>query len=261
MDNVKNIIASTISGMTSFITIYPSEVIKNNYQFLKNKNQSYTHVIKNIYTQNGISGFYRGMFPPLFMYGPRITTALSLNEYLKNHVTQTNYSGYITGSLSGIISGIFVATPGENIKIYSIHNNISAIKSMKQMWLSNKYYAFTKGINAIALKETLTYSGRFGTAEYFNNTLQPTNIFQTALIGGLSSSLITFLSTPFDVLVVRLQSDYNKKYTGNFNCIKNMIEEEGIKILFRGALVRTIRTFIGMFVMFGMFDSLKKLMN
>lgn len=260
MDVSKNVFASAVAGLASFITIYPSEVIKNNYQFLKNKNQTYSSIIKNIYKTNGVTGFYRGMLPPLCLHSPRVATALSLNEYFKRYISTTPYSGYITGAMSGAVSGMFIATPGENIKVYSIHKNIPAIKSAKEMWKTVGVSAFKKGMSAIALKETFTYSGRLGTTEYFNKLLQPTNTLQVSLIGGIASAFITVIGTPFDVLVVRIQSDYTKKYKNIFNCAYIIIKEEGIQSLFRGALIRTVRTFFGMFVMFGIYDGLKKIL-
>lgn len=258
MENVNNIIASSIAGATSLFSIYPAEVVKNNYQFLKNQNMSYSHIIKTIYKQNGIRGFYRGISAPLIIHPPRFAAILSINDYLKKHLPNNNYTGYVSGAISGIIGGTLITTPGENIKVYSIHNNIPVIKSILNMYNSGGLQIFTKGMTAIVMKESATFSSRLGTTEYLTKILKPKNTLEISLIGGISSAAITLLTMPFDVLVVRMQSDYKKNYNGNIDCFKKIIQKEGVSVLFRGTLVRMSRTFVGMFVMFGTYDIMKK---
>ena len=58
---LKSFLFGSISGLTSWIFIYPSDLIKTKYQ--ANKNNSSTRinqVIKNIYVRDGFRGFYRG---------------------------------------------------------------------------------------------------------------------------------------------------------------------------------------------------------
>lgn len=260
-DNIKNIIASSIAGMTSLFFIFPAEVVKNNYQFLKNKNQTYSTVINNIYKQNGFMGFYRGIAAPMCIHPPRFAAILSINEYLKNRLPKNNYTGYMTGAMSGVIAGTMITTPGENIKVFSIHNNTPIIKSLIRMYSERGLSAFTKGMGAIVLKESATFSSRLGTTEYLNKLLKPKTTLEVSLIGGISCAAITLFTMPFDVLVVRLQSDYTKNYTSIYHCIKTLIKNEGICILFRGTTVRMTRTFVGMFVMFGTYDFIKKMLE
>jgi solute carrier family 25 carnitine/acylcarnitine transporter 20/29 len=58
----KSFIFGSLSGLTSWIFIYPSDLIKTRYQAIKesNTNNSITNVIKNIYKIDGLKGFYRG---------------------------------------------------------------------------------------------------------------------------------------------------------------------------------------------------------
>ena len=57
----KSFIFGSFSGLTSWIFIYPSDLIKTKYQSIKScSGMSICQVIKNIYRTNGFIGFYRG---------------------------------------------------------------------------------------------------------------------------------------------------------------------------------------------------------
>jgi solute carrier family 25 carnitine/acylcarnitine transporter 20/29 len=57
----KSFLFGSISGFTSWIFIYPSDLIKTQYQAIKyNSTTSVSQVIKNIYVHHGLKGFYRG---------------------------------------------------------------------------------------------------------------------------------------------------------------------------------------------------------
>lgn len=58
----KSFVFGSISGLTSWIFIYPSDLIKTRYQAVKETNitKSISNVIKNIYKTEGVKGFYRG---------------------------------------------------------------------------------------------------------------------------------------------------------------------------------------------------------
>lgn len=58
----KSFIFGSTSGLISWIFIYPSDLIKTQYQSIKDttKKNSVSDVIKSIYLTNGFKGFYRG---------------------------------------------------------------------------------------------------------------------------------------------------------------------------------------------------------
>jgi solute carrier family 25 carnitine/acylcarnitine transporter 20/29 len=57
----KSFVFGSASGLTSWVFIYPSDLIKTKYQAIQNNsNITICQVIKNIYLQDGPKGFYRG---------------------------------------------------------------------------------------------------------------------------------------------------------------------------------------------------------
>ena len=58
---LKSFLFGSLSGLTSWIFIYPSDLIKTKYQSIKNENNvKITQVIKDIIKNEGFIGFYRG---------------------------------------------------------------------------------------------------------------------------------------------------------------------------------------------------------
>lgn len=59
---VKSFLFGSLSGLSSWIFIYPSDLIKTRYQSIKESNSSnnVSQVIKNIFKTDGLGGFYRG---------------------------------------------------------------------------------------------------------------------------------------------------------------------------------------------------------
>jgi solute carrier family 25 carnitine/acylcarnitine transporter 20/29 len=57
----KSFLFGSISGFTSWVFIYPSDLIKTRFQSIKTtSNTSIPNVIKDIYKNNGVKGFYNG---------------------------------------------------------------------------------------------------------------------------------------------------------------------------------------------------------
>ena len=60
-DLLKSFLFGSISGFTSWLFIYPSDLIKTRFQAIKNTNNvPITQVIKDIYKNESFKGFYRG---------------------------------------------------------------------------------------------------------------------------------------------------------------------------------------------------------
>jgi solute carrier family 25 carnitine/acylcarnitine transporter 20/29 len=58
---LKSFLFGSVSGFTSWVFIYPSDLIKTKYQSIKsNGDITISQVIKNIYKNNGLRGFYNG---------------------------------------------------------------------------------------------------------------------------------------------------------------------------------------------------------
>ena len=74
----------------------------------------------------------------------------------------------------------------------------------------------------------------------------------------MAGSLSGFLVTPFDVVKTRLMIYDVKKETPNtFRIFTDILREEGLKGLYRGALIRMMYLGVGGFAFFGIYEKIK----
>lgn len=108
--------AGGIAGMFSQFAIYPFEIIKVRFMSsatstINNKKSSFIYTIKNVYTTNGVRGFYKGLNMSLLGIFPFAAIDLSLFEtlkyhYLASHNKKENETPKISVILGcGVVSG------------------------------------------------------------------------------------------------------------------------------------------------------------
>jgi len=266
----KNIIAGGVAGGFSLTSIYPSEYLKVQKQF-SNQTKNYPQLIKYTYQNNGILGFYKGMMPLMVGMIPRAMIQFSGFEYFsyhyKKHITNKEVCSLMSGMSSGVISAILVTCPIDNLKVWSIHN----IKDKHSFFNNNRIFinqvgfkGHYNGLSNMILKESLSAGFRFmfydvfmrNYLKYNNRSIETKTAFDGALIGGVAATCSSFINNPIDVVQTRLQSNYDKKYNGFFDCYRKIRKEEGYKGFYKGCGLRLLRTMPGMMVYFGIYEYL-----
>ena len=85
---LKQILASTVGSVVSILILNPINVIKvqlQSSQIVNNSNKLY-FIIKSVYNQNGIKGFWSGIQIGLIMSVPNTVFYMSVYEELKNNM-------------------------------------------------------------------------------------------------------------------------------------------------------------------------------
>lgn len=83
------------------------------------------------------------------------------------------------------------------------------------------------------------------------------------LAGALTGASASPISTPFEMVKVRLQLDNvtTKRYTGSWHCAMDIARREGLHVLWRGFIVNTTRESIFCGAYYGMYDTAKGLLQ
>lgn len=259
------IIASSLSGIIEVIISHPLDRIKTEMQIntlnklnQTNKINSFNKsdiitIIKKIYHDNKIKGFYIGMIPRLIgiipmrlMYWSSMTLCtnyiinnknyldVKLNKYMSNNLSNILIN-LIPGLLTGIAQSI-IDNPIEvmKIKLMTKTNNIK---------INNLYqgFGYLLGRN-ILFAIPVAYSVK---------TYGKENPFLAGSVGGLIGSII---SHPFDVIKTERQR-HNKNHINS--TLKKLIIENPSK-LFTGLSMRCSLSFINMGIGFVVFNYLNK---
>lgn len=83
-----------------------------------------------------------------------------------------------------------------------------------------------------------------------------------AMMGSVAGSFAGFTVTPFDVLKTRLMTaDVKQKKLSTTQLLKLIVQEEGIKGLYKGATIRMMYLCVGGFAFFGIYEKIKKEMT
>jgi solute carrier family 25 citrate transporter 1 len=272
-----NMLSGALAGPASLISIYPSEYLKTQQQLKINQNNNILQIAKNTFKKQGIIGFYKGLSNLLYFNVPRttiqFTTFETTSHYYKNYFSPK--TSYLLGGLTaGFMSGLFIGVPAENLKVYKINlfnsnknSKINFIELNKDFIKNVGFKSYYNGATNGIMKECMSQGTRFflyaSLMDYYLNLKKnEKKPIDGALIGGVAGSLGALLNNPIDAVQTRLQSNYDKKYTGVIDCYKQMYKNEGIKSFYKGATLRVLRTIPGMMVYFYTYEFVnKKLKN
>lgn len=98
-----SIIAGGVSGVCEIVCLYPTDVLKTRSQLSKSS-LSIFQISKDILKNQGIGGFYRGIFSPILAEAPKRVSKFAAKDF---HGKYTN-SLVISGSLAGITEALIV---------------------------------------------------------------------------------------------------------------------------------------------------------
>lgn len=166
--------AGLFAGMMESITIYtPSEVIK--VQAIKNSNLKSSQIIKNIYKNNGLKGFYQGLLPTIY----RQSTTQGFS-FLGNTISKKYYINYFDSSIASLLAGItggafavYVNNPLDVIKTtsQSYNKNVKISKIINNIYQDNGIKGFYKGSLFRCLRVAPLHGITFFCFDYINKIL------------------------------------------------------------------------------------------
>ena len=235
----KNMIGGSISGMLSLTATYPTEYVKTLKQM--GDKRTFYGIIRDSY-RVGLFTLYRGYIGVGVSIIPRAGINYGLYEYCCYKYNKMginrNLSNVMAGLTSGGVAGLILATPVENIKI----NRISGKGGMVDLYRSENIGGFYKGFYPTVLKEATTYGSRFFiyTTIYGKVYEKTHNVFLSSFLGGSMAGFVSsYLNNPIDVIQTRKQMP--KGHTMNMS-LGGIIKNEGIKSLYSGVVIRSLRT-------------------
>ncbi|OCF54221.1 solute carrier family 25 (mitochondrial aspartate/glutamate transporter), member 12/13 [Kwoniella mangroviensis CBS 10435] len=278
-----------IAGGIGAYVVYPIDLVKTRLQ-----NQRSTVVgevlyrnaadcVRKVYAnEGGIRAFYRGVMPQLVGVAPEKAIKLTVNDFVRKKATDPEtgriplYMEIFAGGMAGGCQ-VAVTNPLEITKIrLQMAGEITraegggavprgALHIVKQLGLVGLYKGaiacFWRDIpfvNLVCLpryahlKKDLFHEGRRGKVLSFGELL-------TA--AGIAGMPAAYLTTPADVVKTRLQSQARAGqtvYKGVVDGFTKILQEEGVRALYKGGLARVIRSSPQFAVTLAMYEVLSK---
>ncbi|KAI5475205.1 mitochondrial carrier protein [Pseudohyphozyma bogoriensis] len=258
-----------VAGALGATAVYPIDLVKTRMQNQRSKvvgEQLYKNSIdcaKKVYRNEGFLGFYRGLPPQLVGVAPEKAIKLTVNDLVRGYATNPDTGKISVGweLLAGGTAGgcqVVFTNPLEIIKIrLQMQGEVvkgaavspkGAMHIIKQLGLVGLYKGATACLSrdvpfsaiyfpAYAhLKKDVFHEGRDGKKLGYGEALA------AAAIAGMPAA---YLTTPFDVIKTRLQTEARKGDTHYKNvpdAFKKILAEEGPRALFKGGPARILRS-------------------
>ncbi|TFY81006.1 hypothetical protein EWM64_g3010 [Hericium alpestre] len=287
-ENIKSFLAGGFGGVAAVLVGHPFDLTKTRLQTAPpGAYKGAVDVVKKTIAQDGITGLYRGMVPPLLGVTPIF--ALSFWAYdaskalvykLTPNRTQASLSTAelaAAGFLSAVPTTALTA-PVERAKVLlQVQGQGGAEQKYKGVFDVMKHLYREGGIRSIfrGTGATLARDGP-GSAAYFaayevtKKAVTPAgaspadlNIGAVVFAGGMAGVAMWTIAIPPDVLKSRLQSAPTGTYSGILDCARKTIAVDGVGALWKGlgpAMARAFpanaATFLGVEVSRKLLDGL-----
>eukprot|EP01118_Nematostelium_gracile_P000063 TRINITY_DN10057_c0_g1_i2.p1 TRINITY_DN10057_c0_g1~~TRINITY_DN10057_c0_g1_i2.p1 ORF type:complete len:307 (-),score=84.69 TRINITY_DN10057_c0_g1_i2:22-942(-) len=277
---LKAILAGGIAGGIEICITYPTEYTKTIMQLYEKESlKGPIQVVKDTVKTNGITGIYRGLTCLLYFSIPKSAVRFLGFETAKGFLQgeggkMTTTANLTAGLVAGVIEAITVVTPMETIKVKLIHDQLSP---------NPRYRGFFHGVTSIAKEQGLAgcYKGLVPTilkqgsnqmirfAVFYELKRQmlgedpskkfsvPQSMFAGAVAGGAS----VFGNTPIDVVKTRMQGLDAHKYSGSWDCCKQILKNEGIKGFYKGTTPRLGRVCLDVAITMTLYTQIMQLLD
>eukprot|EP00761_Pharyngomonas_kirbyi_P006530 gb/GECH01006537.1/.p1 GENE.gb/GECH01006537.1/~~gb/GECH01006537.1/.p1 ORF type:complete len:318 (+),score=46.30 gb/GECH01006537.1/:1-954(+) len=293
----RNLLAGALARCTAATILFPVDVIKTRFQFMRGNNtlvaKPYSSILgafSTIYRSEGLIGFYRGLPVKLFYVAPAAAVSFTVYEQFKSAMKKLTSDdadkselpfGYFTPVVTVMagagarVLGTACRTPFDMLKQHLQVQGISDQSTRGTMHILKTIFR-SEGLRGlfIGYKVTLLRDAPFA-AIYFT-TYEMFKVAQQRVFGISESSMPNhlaagasagFISTcctiPVDVVKTRLQTQYHlpaseQRYSGIIDVFQRLWKEEGVRGLSRGLGPRLVYLIPSASITFAAFEQFKK---
>ncbi|XP_075145991.1 solute carrier family 25 member 45 [Haematobia irritans] len=269
-------LAGCFGGACGVFVAHPLDTIKTWQQA---SNTSVATAVAQIYKRNnGINGFYRGMFFPFVTNGAINSILFGVyGNHLRQlrHVCHSDYQReqleyknmFIAGSVAGFVQS-FIACPIELIKVrlqtHHYYNDYIYGKRRTTMWMFKRIVQMDgvsglfRGLMPMMCRDVFPYGIYMLAYRYTTDYLDKTEFVQarrrqrseddtevdfvvTTLAGAWAGILSWVCVIPFDVVKTIMQAEENRKYHSTTHCLIDNFRRYGWRSLFRGSWMLVVR--------------------
>jgi solute carrier family 25 carnitine/acylcarnitine transporter 20/29 len=261
LQQYKETVAGAGAGLVGTVIGYPLDVIKGRMQ--AQPGSSMLRTARSIFTEQSITGFYRGVVPPLLSLTILNMTNFSSYAAVSKAITpvesaSVNCSAFVAGAAVGPIAAL-ISTPFELLKIqmqFSIKNRTgykSTSDAAFHIYKTRGLSALYRGHIVNSLREMLFLGTYFFCYENLKQAILDLASPSLAipLAGGMSGSIGWLVSFPLDCVKTNIQSINMdpKSYTSlpkssTIETFLEILRTRGILNLYNGVAPSIVRAFI-----------------
>ncbi|WFD29566.1 hypothetical protein MSPP1_000575 [Malassezia sp. CBS 17886] len=277
--------SGTLAGAVEGFATYPIEYTKTVAQFSTKPGEKPPNplvIVRDTVRQHGIGGLYSGC--GALVAGNAVKAGVRFLSYDHFKSLLQDQDGRLTGPRSllaglgaGMMEATFAVTPSETIKTKLIDDAkhphpkyppglvSGSMAIVRSEGLSGIY----RGLVPVMLRQGANSAVRFGTYSTLRNLVQGSSRAGEPLPGGITfgigaiAGVVTVYATmPLDVVKTRMQTlEARQNYKGTFDCMVQIMRNEGILAFWRGATPRLARLILSGGIVFTTYEKTMELLN
>lgn len=237
------------AGAVGATVVYPLDTVKTRLQ-AQSEDGKYKDVgdcFRKLLLEEGLGSLYNGLIPQLLGIAPEKALKLTVNELvleiLEQHLPGARLWAleFIAGGGGGL-SQVLVTNPMEVVKLrLQIQTKVASPKGLWEMIQELGFRGLYNG-SGITLARDVPSSAIFFACYALLTQLYPDQRFWAGFLAAIPA---TVLVTPLDVIKTRLQMETppgKEPYRNAYHCGRVLLQQEGLRGLFKGGLLRVLRT-------------------
>lgn len=263
-------IAGWISGAIGLVLGHPMDTVKVRLQTQSIYKGIFDCVVRT-YTHEGFHGFFKGMAFPVLSVAVSNSVAFGSYSNALDYITQSQHKERAQGNkaplwavfTAGCFSGmmqVLVTSPIDLVKV-RLQNQTEGRSELNRARYRSPWHCMVmivredgarglfRGVTALALRDVPCFGVYFLPYELTCRMLtkkgKEPSTYAILIAGGIAGVVTWSCATPMDVIKARLQMSGagGRVYKGTLHCITTSLREEGIRVLFKGLLLNSLRAF------------------
>eukprot|EP00899_Mesostigma_viride_P025345 jgi/Mesvir1/5996/Mv00745-RA.1 len=275
-----NAIAGALAGALVSACLHPVDTVKTCIQ-AQSAGRSLPDMVVKIIGQRGLRGLYAGLGPNLMTAAPISAIYTATYEGVKERLITRMPKKYhalahcAAGACASIATS-FVYTPSECVKSRMQFHNVykNSMHAFVTILRTEGVRTLYGGWGAVLCRNVPQSIVKFLTYESLKAFVQrkngdpdkPLSTLQTLLVGGCAGTTAAMVTTPFDVIKTRLQTQLQGstgtlRYHGVHDTLQKIVLHEGIGGLYRGVTPRLIIYLTQGALFFASYEMLRRLLH
>ncbi|CEF62179.1 Mitochondrial 2-oxodicarboxylate carrier [Strongyloides ratti] len=259
---IRQIAAGGSAGLAEICVMYPLDLVKTRLQMGGGVYSGFIDCISKTYQHESLSGFYKGILPPILAETPKRATKFFTFEQYKQIFTSSSVPQEVTFAFAGCLSGIteaVIINPFEVVKVRLQAERTTQLKDQKSTAQMTReivkkdgigFNGLYRGFTATLARHGIWNTVYFGIYHSFKGYLPKNedgpylNVFSRLILGFIAGSLASVANIPSDVAKSRIQGPQpngQRVYFGLMQTMSLIYKTEGINALFRGLLAKVLR--------------------
>jgi len=266
------------TGFIEAIICYPTEFVKTQLQLQSKLNPQFNGMmdctIKNV-KQHGPFSLYRGAAPLIvgssFKQMARWTAYAQVsNQFRRKDGSIALHYNMFSGWCAGMSEAILAVTPMETLKTRATDDlrlgtkkYSSSLDATFKIIKSEGPLGIYRGVVPTIMKQGTNQMVRFPIQQFyfkmFFGDKKRDNPWLNGLCGAAAGGTSVVLTMPQDTVKTRMQGESAKKlYKGTLDCIKQIVQKEGVLFLWTGTWPRFIRVTLDVGITFTIYPLLSR---